>query len=71
MMHLYIVLDHDHFWPVGVASIIVAKDEQQAVELLDHELVERKLKPSAEKRYTLHEYQIAEPYAEILLDGNY
>jgi len=70
-MKIFICTDHDGFYPVGVASVIVAKDEKQAKKLLDKELKARKLNPSKKIPYTLISIDENIPYAHILNDGDY
>ena len=56
-MNVYTVIDHDIRNPVGGAFIVVAENEEQARELLDEELIHRRLKPYAEEPYTLIELE--------------
>lgn len=70
-MKIYTYTDHDHHWPVGVASVVVAKDENEARELLDNTLVSIGLKPSEIKSYTLVELDTNHAHATVLRDGNY
>ncbi len=69
-MPVYYCTDHDTFWPVGCASIVRAKDEKEAQEMLDAALKKRGLKPFAGWDYTLKELG-REHQAVILVDGNY
>ena len=68
---VFVCTNHDHVWPVGVASIVMAKDIEEAQRLLDEALKERGLKAFKESPYTLEEVSIEEPKAIILNDGNY
>jgi hypothetical protein len=70
-MKLFTCIDHDHVYPVGVASIVVAESEAQARVLLDAALVDRRLEPHANKPYTLVETTLDTPAAYILRDGDY
>lgn len=70
-MKIYICTDHDIHWPVGGASIVLAKNEDQAKALLDVELVKRGLSAWAEYPYTLRELDLGKAQAVILADGNY
>ena len=63
--------DHDYVFLVGVASVIVAKDRQQAKCLLDKALVAASLLPYKEEKYTLQEMSIDDPVAVVLLIGSY
>lgn len=67
-MKAWTCTDHDYFWPVGVASVIVAETEEEARELLDAALLKRGLKTTP---YTLEELDLTKPSAQILQDGNY
>ena len=69
-MRLYVCTDHAGFWPVGTASLVVARDEDEARVLLDGALLARKLSPSAEHPYTLREIPLDAPAAHILHDGD-
>ena len=68
-MQVYVCTDHDGHYPVGVASIIVAPDEDEARRLLAAELREPGL--DAGKPFTLRRIQSEKPQAFVLLDGNY
>ena len=70
-MKLYTCTDHDYHWPVGVASIVLARNVEEARNLLDEKLIEHGLKPCKEKPYTLVKLPQAKPTAMILNDGNY
>ena len=70
-MKLFICTDHDCVcWPVGVASVIVAKDRHQARRLLKKELTDHAVLDPDEP-FTLQEMSLTEPSAEILRDGDY
>lgn len=66
---LWICTDHDAFWPVGSASIVMANDEAEARKYLDQALREGGLDPS--KGYTLLELNISMPFARVLCNGDY
>jgi hypothetical protein len=68
-MKVYTCIDHDCHWPVGVASIIVALNEANAVELLKKALRECSL--DAERPFTLNEVEMTHEQAIVLQDGNY
>lgn len=70
-MRLFICTDHDDHWPVGVASVVVARDEDEARRLLDQELMGRGLRPHARKAYTFREVDLSAPVAIVMCDGNY
>lgn len=70
-MRVFTCVDHDCHYPVGVASVVVAENEQQARELLDAQLIEHKLKPYAKDPYTLQELSLDTPKAIVLRDGDY
>ena len=72
-MKLFTCTDHDGFWPVGVASVIIAPNKKRAQELLDAELLERNLMTFAqqEEPYELIEVPLNKSKAIILCDGNY
>ncbi len=68
VMRVFTCTDHAGVWPVGVASIVVAPDEQAAREILAAELARHMLKPEP---FTLTEVDLGTPSAIILRDGNY
>ena len=70
-MRVFTCVDHDCHYPVGVASVIVAENEQQARELLDAQLIEHGLNPYDEPPYTLQELALDTPQAIVLRDGDY
>jgi len=70
-MKVFTCTDHDGHWPIGVASVIVAKDKRQARKLLDKELVVRGLLPRAEQEYTLDEVSLDVAQALVLQGGDY
>ncbi len=70
-MDVYTCIDHDCHWPVGVASVVVARDEDEARQLLDASLKDHGLKPHSAKPYTLQRLDAAEAKAVVLVDGNY
>jgi hypothetical protein len=67
-MLVYLCTDHDGFWPVGVSSVIVARDEDHARLLLNNELTKRGLKVTP---YTLQPLDTKTAHALILRDGDY
>ena len=70
-MKVYICTDHDTYWPVGGASIVVAEDYLRARELLDARLKEDGLKGFDEEPFTLWEVNLDKEGAEILCNGDY
>lgn len=70
-MKVFTCINHDIYWPVGGASVIIAKNKRAAKRLLDAALVAKKLKPSSEEPYTLVELDVETSKAHILRDGNY
>ena len=70
-MKVFTCDDHDFFWPVGVASVIVAKDRREAKKLLDQRLKEKGLKTFEGRKYTLVEMSMDKAEAKIISDGNY
>jgi hypothetical protein len=66
---VYVCDDHDHFWPVGVASVVLADGEDEARKLLDAALVARGLRPHEDKPYTLAPIERRGAY--ILNDGDH
>lgn len=75
-MKLFTCTDHNHHYPVGVASVVVARDEDEARILLNLELLSEGLIPDIycsdkSKRYTLKEVPLDRPSAQVLCNGNY
>lgn len=70
-MKVYFCDNHDCFWPVGVASVVIAENAEQAQALLDDQLKARGLKPSSDRPYLLVEVAQTKPHAIIINDGNY
>lgn len=66
-LRLFVCTDHQGYWPVGTASVVIAHDEESARALLLAALQERKLDRDA---FTLQELPMA-PAAHILRDGGY
>ena len=67
-MNVYTCKDHDTIWPVGGCSVVVARDEAQARELLAAALKDSRLDPDG---FTLQLLDLSEPKVTILLDGDY
>ena len=74
-LKLFECTDHDSHYPVGVASIVIAKNKAEARLLLDAALVEYGLKAGvrfvSSEPYTLSEISLDKPSAHVLRDGNY
>lgn len=70
-LKVYVCTDHDLHYPVGCASVVVARDRRQARRLLDEQLRRRGLKGHAEEPYTLVEVDVTTPQARVLRDGDY
>lgn len=68
MHNIYICTDHDAFWPVGVCSVVVSTDEEQAKQLLSDALANKGL---SNFEFSLQQLDISSPHAKILLDGSY
>ena len=71
-MNVWTCTDHDGFWPVGVASVVVAETEREARAALDKALRARGLKDWKGYNYTLQRLDVGTvPVAAILNDGEY
>jgi hypothetical protein len=70
-MRIFICTDHDTFWPIPGASVIIATNRVEAKMLLDEALIAIGLKPYQEVPYGLKEIDSQLPAAYILNDGNY
>jgi hypothetical protein len=68
-MNIYTCTDHDGFYPVGAASVVVANTEDEARQLLVAALNDHGLK--GEKPFILRRININTPRAFILVDGDY
>ena len=68
-MKLFTCIDHDCHYPVGVASVVIARDEKHARQLMTHALIENGLNPM--EGYTLIEIDMESPQAIILQNGDY
>lgn len=68
MKRLFTCVDHDHIYPVGVASIVIADDETEAHDILQKALDERGL---GTEYFSLQEVSLENSIAIILRDGNY
>ena len=70
-MRIFLCTDHAEFWPVGVASVVLAESEAEAVKLLDTMLRLRGLPDSGSHPYSLTEVAADRAQAIILRDGEY
>lgn len=72
-MRVFVCTDHEGFWPVGTASVVIAENEEQARELLTIALRNRMMNGQGldSLPFTLQEISSSEPAAHILRDGNY
>lgn len=69
MMNVYTCNDHDGHWPVGTASVVVAKDEAEARDLLRRVLKDQGLNPN--EPFTLKLLETTAPVVRVLCDGDY
>jgi hypothetical protein len=67
-MNVYTCIDHDGRWPVGVASVVVARDEAEARKLLAEALIKIGLKGDD---FTLQLLDLSKPNAVVLNNGDY
>jgi len=69
-MNVYVCTDHKGHYPVGVSSLIVAENEDEARRLLIAELAEHSLK-QGDKPFSLRLMNVSSPRAYVLQDGDY
>lgn len=67
-LRLWVSTDHDGHW-VGVCSLVVAHDEDEARALLKAKLPEHGLDP--DRPFTLQERHLDRPIAYVEQDGDY
>lgn len=67
-LRLWTCTDHDGYYPVGTASIVLAETEEAARELLRIELIDRNL---LSYDFNLTEVPLDKPQAVVLRDGDY
>jgi hypothetical protein len=67
-LKLFVCLDHAGHQPVGVASIVLAHTEYEALKLLAAELLARGL---MSRQFTLKQIDTSWPKAVVLRDGDY
>ena len=68
-LRLWTCTDHEIFYPVGGASVVVAETEAEARELLFQALDDKGLR--GKLPFVLHEIKLDKSFAYILQDGNY
>ena len=68
-LKVYTVSDHDSHIPWGAGSVVVARNRDQAREILDKELVRQSLAPYDDRPYTLIEMPLDLPFARVMLEG--
>lgn len=71
MNRVYACTDFRGYWPVGVASVIVAADKREAKRLLDQKLREAGIPIEGDGDYTLTEISIEQKGAVILNKGDW
>lgn len=67
-MNIYTCNDHDGFFPVGTASVIVARNMDDAIELLRAKLLSMQLDPT---NFTLAELDTSKEGVTVLRNGDY
>jgi hypothetical protein len=67
-MKVWYSTDHDSFYPVGCAIVVLAEDKRKARSLLKKEL--KRIGLNEKKPFTLCELK-EEDGAVVLIDGNY
>lgn len=68
-MKVFTCTDHEGFWPVGVASLVVAEDQTKAAQLLMDALVKEGI--NQVDPFHLEEIDVTRPQAVILHNGDY
>lgn len=71
MNRIYSCTDFRGYWPVGVASVIVAMDKKEAKQLLMRQLRDAGIPKEGDGNYTLTEIDIQNKGVVILNDGKY
>lgn len=69
MMRVFYSTDHDGHYPVGIASIVVAPNEDSARVILSEILKQHGL--NGDKPFTLTELNTTSPKVLVLRDGDY
>lgn len=68
-MNVYICQNHQGHWPVGVGSVVVAENENDARRILVDRLAVHGVKQT--EPFTLWPINLTEAAAFVLCDGNY
>ena len=68
-LRLWVCTDHDTHWPVGGASVVLARNPSEARMYLRKALEDEGLDGS--KPFKLIEINVTTPGARVLADGNY
>lgn len=71
MNRIFTCTDFRGYWPVGVASVIVAKSRTEAHRMLKQKLKEAGIPEEGDGKYTLTELSIEKPGVVILNNGDY
>lgn len=71
MNRIFVCTNFRGYWPVGVASLVIAKDKREAKKLLDQKLRDAGIPIEGDGDYTLTEINIDSPGAVILNDGKF
>ena len=70
-MQVWTCTNHENFWPVGAASVVVAENEAQAREILTAALHKRGLGQQMPEDLELKPLNTTDAHAVVLWDGNY
>lgn len=71
-LRIFVSTDHDrHMEHRKRSSVVLARDEIHARELLDAALIREGLRPYKMWRYQMQEIPTNRPFAEVLNDGDY
>lgn len=70
-MRVFKATNFDPHWVSCGCAIVVARDEAQAQEMLDKQLLARGMKPRSVKFYELHEVKATEPEILHFWSGDY
>jgi hypothetical protein len=71
MNRIYTCTDFRGYWPVGVASLIIAKDRTEAHRMLKQKLKEAGIPEEGDGKYTLEEVSIDKAGVFLLNKGDY
>ncbi len=70
ILKVYTVTDFQGHSFLPVASVVVAKNQEEARQLMDEKLLAANLMSKQEFEYTLEEVNVTQPSATILVDGS-